>query len=110
VALLDSPQVEQQLLGLVWRGAKIDQARGEHDDWSNAAVGALVNVLAEVKRPYVGFGWGGLAEEEERLPAGVVLAAGEALIDEGVFVYTVHRVREDGTEWIERRPYGEVNE
>jgi hypothetical protein len=39
VALLDAAQIEQQLLGLVWRGAKIDHQGGEHDDWSNAAVG-----------------------------------------------------------------------
>jgi len=40
--LLDSPQVESQLLGLVWRGGKIGHLGGEHDDWCNAAVGALL--------------------------------------------------------------------
>lgn len=40
--LLDAPLVEQQLLGLVWRGSKIDHPGGEHDDWANAAAGALV--------------------------------------------------------------------
>jgi hypothetical protein len=45
VVLLDEPTLEQQLLGLVWRGGKIDHPAGEHDDWANAAVGALV--LAE---------------------------------------------------------------
>jgi hypothetical protein len=48
VCLLDVPLVEQQLLGLVWRGAKMDHQSGEHDDWSNAAVGALVTVLTRV--------------------------------------------------------------
>jgi phage terminase large subunit-like protein len=39
------PEVEQQLLGLVWRGGKIDHPGGEHDDWSNAVAG-LVHLLA----------------------------------------------------------------
>jgi len=41
VLLLDTPTLEQQLLGLVWRGGKIDHASGEHDDWANAAAGAI---------------------------------------------------------------------
>jgi hypothetical protein len=45
VSLLDVPVLEQQLLGLVWRGGKIDHAPGEHDDYANAAVG-VVRVLA----------------------------------------------------------------
>jgi hypothetical protein len=42
VSLLDVPLLEQQLLGLVWRGAKIDHPNGEHDDFATAAVGALL--------------------------------------------------------------------
>jgi hypothetical protein len=42
VVLLDVPVVEQQLLGLVWRGGKIDHQSGEHDDWANAACGVIV--------------------------------------------------------------------
>ena len=42
VVLLDVPLLEQQLLGLVWRGGKIDHPGGEHDDWANAACGALL--------------------------------------------------------------------
>ena len=34
--LPDVPELEQQLLGLVWRGGKIDHPQGEHDDFSNA--------------------------------------------------------------------------
>jgi hypothetical protein len=47
VVLLDAEQagtgavLEQQLLGLVWRGGKIDHPSGEHDDWANAAAGAI---------------------------------------------------------------------
>ena len=40
--LLDVPALEQQLLGLVWRGGKIDHPAGEHDDHANAAAGAVL--------------------------------------------------------------------
>ena len=39
VSLLDVPILEQQLLGLVWRGGKIDHQSGEHDDYANAVAG-----------------------------------------------------------------------
>jgi hypothetical protein len=39
VSLLDLPLLEQQLLGLIWRGTKIDHPPGEHDDWANAVAG-----------------------------------------------------------------------
>lgn len=42
VRLLDVPTLEQQLLGLVWRGGKIDHRPGEHDDFANAGCGAIV--------------------------------------------------------------------
>lgn len=41
VELLDLPRLQEQLLGLVVRGKKIDHLPGEHDDWINAAAGAL---------------------------------------------------------------------
>ncbi|MBI4560545.1 MAG: hypothetical protein HY724_00765 [Candidatus Rokubacteria bacterium] len=44
VLLPNVPEVEQQLLGLVWRGGKIDHPGGEHDDYANAVAG-LVHVL-----------------------------------------------------------------
>lgn len=44
VVLLDVPILEQQLLGLVWRGGRIDHQVGEFDDWSNAACGVLVTL------------------------------------------------------------------
>jgi hypothetical protein len=46
VILVDEPTLEQQLLGLVWRGGKIDHPGGEHDDWANAAAGVIVQVSA----------------------------------------------------------------
>jgi hypothetical protein len=45
LVLLDVPPLEQQFLGLVWRGGRIDHAPGEHDDYANAAAG-VVDVLA----------------------------------------------------------------
>lgn len=51
VILLDAPEVEQQLLGLVWRGGKIDHPGGEHDDWANAAAGALLLALQSGAAP-----------------------------------------------------------
>ena len=46
VILLDSPSLEAQLLGLVWRSSKIDHAPGEHDDYANGAAGVIHAVLA----------------------------------------------------------------
>lgn len=43
--LLDVPVLEQQLLGLVWRGGKISHPAGEHDDYANAVAG-VVRLLA----------------------------------------------------------------
>ena len=53
VILLDVPDVEQQLLGLVWRGGKIDHPAGEHDDFANAAAGACVLALQTGAAPAV---------------------------------------------------------
>lgn len=41
VELLDIPRLQEQLLGLVTRGSKIDHMPGEHDDWCNTAAGAI---------------------------------------------------------------------
>lgn len=45
VALVDDAMVEQQLLGLIWKGGKIAHPSGEHDDHANAAVGACLAAL-----------------------------------------------------------------
>jgi len=42
VRLLNHAELESQLIGLVWKNNKIDHATGEHDDFSNAACGALM--------------------------------------------------------------------
>ena len=44
VVLLDHSDMQNQFLGLVWRGARIDHANNEHDDFA-AAVARLTNVL-----------------------------------------------------------------
>jgi hypothetical protein len=41
VVLLDHAECESQLLSLVWRGNRIDHPAGEHDDYANAAAGAV---------------------------------------------------------------------
>src|SRR5262249_5535258 len=46
VVLPDVPVLEQQLLGLVWRGGKITHQPGEHDDYATAAAGAIAVVPA----------------------------------------------------------------
>ena len=45
VALPDLPELEQQLLGLLWKGGKITHPGGEHDDWANAAAGLVRRLL-----------------------------------------------------------------
>ncbi len=47
VVLLDHPSLESQFLGLVWKGGKIDHASGEHDDFANAAAGAIHKVFTK---------------------------------------------------------------
>ncbi len=46
VSLPDIPTLEQQLLGLVWRGNRIDHQPNEHDDYANAVAGAVRLLLA----------------------------------------------------------------
>lgn len=49
VVLPDLPLLEQQLLGLIWRGGRIDHPSGEHDDYA-AAVAGLVGLLLQSKQ------------------------------------------------------------
>ncbi len=46
VELPDCPKMQEQLLGLVTRGTKIDHVPGEHDDWANAIAGAVRKAAA----------------------------------------------------------------
>jgi hypothetical protein len=48
VGLVDDGMVEQQLLGLIWKGTKITHPSGEHDDHANAAVGAVLLALQDL--------------------------------------------------------------
>jgi hypothetical protein len=54
--LLDAPKLEQELLGLVWRGGKITHPGGEHDDWATAVAG-VVSLLGRHMRPEAGVPW-----------------------------------------------------
>ena len=46
VIFLDHANLESQLLGLIWKGSKMDHPSGEHDDHANAAAGAINAALA----------------------------------------------------------------
>jgi Terminase large subunit, ATPase domain len=46
VELPDEPKVQEQLLTLVRRGARVDHQPGDHDDWANAVAGLVNAVLA----------------------------------------------------------------
>ncbi|HWE72962.1 MAG TPA: hypothetical protein VG328_07370 [Stellaceae bacterium] len=46
VELLDVPKLQEQLLTLIWRGNKITHQSGDHDDFANAACGALLLAVA----------------------------------------------------------------
>jgi hypothetical protein len=48
VELLDVPAMQEQLLTLVWRGAKIDHLPGDHDDYANAAAGCIVMLTSRM--------------------------------------------------------------
>ncbi|TGP27357.1 hypothetical protein EN875_034010 [Mesorhizobium sp. M2D.F.Ca.ET.232.01.1.1] len=50
VELPDEPKMQEQLLTLVTRGARIDHQPGDHDDWANAAAGAIDLVATPEKR------------------------------------------------------------
>jgi hypothetical protein len=55
IELPDVPKLTEQLLTLVWRGNKITHQVGDHDDWANAACGALLSAAAPgVLRPSPG--------------------------------------------------------
>jgi hypothetical protein len=42
IELLDVPELQEQLLTLVWRGTRIDHLPGDHDDYATAAAGSLL--------------------------------------------------------------------
>lgn len=53
VILPDVSALEQQLLGLAWRGNKIDHLGGEHDDFSNAVAGLVHDLLQPAPEPFL---------------------------------------------------------
>lgn len=50
VVLPDVPVLEQQLLGLIWRGGKIQHPGGEHDDFAAAVAGVVDLILHQGHR------------------------------------------------------------
>lgn len=55
VELLDHPKLTEQLLTLVLRGGKIDHLAGDHDDFANAACGAVcLAARPEQRLPMIG--------------------------------------------------------
>jgi hypothetical protein len=62
---LDEPKLESQLLGLVWRGGKIDHPNGEHDDYANAAAG-VVHLVAQTS-VNLAAPWGVEPDEDDEL-------------------------------------------
>jgi hypothetical protein len=53
IELLDLPKLQQQLLGLVWRGRKIDHQQGEHDDWANVVAGVVWSAARREVKPRI---------------------------------------------------------
>lgn len=53
VELLDLPELQEQLLTLVMRGARIDHQPGDHDDYANAAAGAVWLVASGAEMTFV---------------------------------------------------------
>jgi hypothetical protein len=97
VLLPDVPELEQQLLGLVWRGGRIDHQPGEHDDWSNSAAGCAAELLRE--RPKFGASVAG-----EDLPDGdavVVTVRNGQAIDEAVLRELGYAARGNETRWFQ---------
>ena len=53
VELPDVPRLQEQLLTLVRRGARVDHQPGDHDDWANAVAGVVHLVRAPHRLPLV---------------------------------------------------------
>ena len=59
VELLDVAKLQEQLLGLVWRGKKIDHMVSEHDDYANVVAGAMSLLQTVVTESLTGARVGG---------------------------------------------------
>jgi hypothetical protein len=78
VILLDEPELESQFLGLVWRNNKIDHPSAEHDDWANAAAGAIFLASEGVGMDLDGFA------EQNRLAPERTMSFERSWLDQGV--------------------------
>lgn len=66
VELLDDPKLQEQLICLVVRGARVDHRPGDHDDFANAAAGVIWKIRsgashAPIVVPFIASGVGILA-------------------------------------------------
>ena len=107
--LLDNARLVAQLCALERRTSRagkdsIDHPPNAHDDLANACAGALVACEAPATR--AGLGWGIADDDEEYHGDGIKLAAGERVVDEGAYVYTVEGRTVDGVRYLQRRTYG----
>jgi|tagenome__1003787_1003787.scaffolds.fasta_scaffold20989750_11 hypothetical protein len=55
--LPDIPKLQEQLLGMVVRGTRIDHLPGEHDDFANAVAGAVWCASSRSRAPVAQFGY-----------------------------------------------------
>ena len=53
VELLDVPKLQEQMLTLVMRGAKVDHEPNGHDDWANAAAGVVWRIRSLMQQERV---------------------------------------------------------
>jgi hypothetical protein len=74
----DVPLLEQQLLGLVWKGAKITHPSGEHDDLATAAAGCVM-LLARRGESFTPFAWSETTSTQQKAAAFWAQRAGGGL-------------------------------
>jgi hypothetical protein len=80
VELLDVPKLQEQLLTLVVRGAKIDHEPNGHDDWANAAAGVVWRIRSFLQQERVPIVVPILAYGQPRaVPGGSVLSTAVAV-------------------------------
>ena len=86
VVLLDVPEVEQQLLGLVWCGSKIDHPAGEHDDWATVVAGVVELILGHGATSFDPFTWSVTKNFVQPMSGPVVDAQGTRYAGNGTFI------------------------
>jgi hypothetical protein len=75
VELLDVPKLQEQLLTLVVRGAKIDHEPNGHDDWANAAAGVVWRIRSFLQQEKVTIATPYFTGVPSAVPGGVLTAS-----------------------------------